>query len=227
MSEVRVLLVDDHPVVREGLRVLIDRQPGMRVVGEAADGATAAVKAGELQPHVVVMDISMPGVNGADATREIRKVSPHIRVVALTVHEDRTYVRELVEAGAAGYVLKRSAGEDLLRAIETVARGETYLDPGVAGLVLNELVRGQRKSGEATELSNREIDVLRLIAQGFSNKEIGVRLSISTKTVETYKARAMEKLALTGRADIVRLAVQEGWLRGDLPDLHDDASGKS
>jgi DNA-binding NarL/FixJ family response regulator len=227
MSEVRVLLVDDHPVVREGLRVLIDRQPGMRVVGEAADGATAAVKAGELQPHVVVMDISMPGVNGADATREIRKVSPHIRVVALTVHEDRTYVRELVEAGAAGYVLKRSAGEDLLRAIETVARGETYLDPGVAGLVLNELVRGQRKSGEAAELSNREIDVLRLIAQGFSNKEIGVRLRISTKTVETYKARAMEKLALTGRVDIVRLAVQEGWLRGELPDRHDDASGKS
>jgi DNA-binding NarL/FixJ family response regulator len=223
MSEVRVLLVDDHPVVREGLRVLIDRQPGMHVVGEAADGAAAAVKAGELQPHVVVMDISMPRVNGVDATRAIRRVSPQIRVVALTVHEDRTYVRELVEAGAAGYVLKRSAGEDLVRAIETAARGEIYLDPGVAGVVLDELVRGQRKSGESAELSNREVDVLRLIAQGFSNKEIGVRLSISIKTVETYKARAMEKLALTGRADIVRLAVQEGWLAV----RQDGASGKS
>ena len=223
MSEVRVLLVDDHPVVREGLRVLIDRQPGMHVVGEAADGETAGAKAGELQPDVVVMDISMPGVNGVEATREIRRISPHARVVALTVHEDRTYVRELMEAGAAGYVLKRSAPEDLVRAIQTVAKGETYLDPGVAGLVLDDLVRSHRKSGEAAELSHREVDVLRLIAQGFSNKEIAARLSISIKTVETYKARAMEKLALTGRADIVRLAVQEGWFQA----RGNGASGKS
>ncbi len=223
MSEVRVLLVDDHPVVREGLRALIDRQSDMRVVGEAADGKSACEKAAQLFPDVVVMDVSMPGMDGVQATQEIGRRSPRSRVVALTVHEDRSYVRALIAAGAAAYVLKRSAPDDLVRAIQIVAKGEVYIDPGVAAVMLRKLV-GSHSEHDPVELSDREAEVLRLIAHGLSNKEIAARLDISGKTVETYKARAMEKLGLTGRADIVRLAVREGWLNAVLTN---DESGKS
>lgn len=214
MSKVRVLLADDHPFVLEGLKAKVNDQANMEVVGEATDGRTALRLAQELQPHVVVMDISLPHLNGAQATREIRRTCPRVRVIALTVHEDRAYLRQLLEAGASGYVLKRSVAEDLLRAIGIVAMGGTYLDPAVADKVVGGYIGKQPLKGQALgqELSEREIEVLRLIARGFANREIAEQLSLSVKTVETYRARAMEKLGFDSRAEIVRYAAHQGWL---------------
>lgn len=214
LPKLRVLLADDHAVVREGLKALINSQSGMEVVGEAADGRTAITKAKEIRPDVVVMDLSMPELNGVQATRELSLQCPEVKVLALTVHEERSYLRDLIEAGASGYVLKRSAAEDLIHAVQVVARGDVYLDPSVTAVVLGKLARAHPPSdGSSLDLSDRETEVLQLIAQGHSNKEIASRLKISIKTVETYKARSMEKLGLTGRADIVRFALQKGWLR--------------
>ena len=213
MAKLRVLLADDHAIVREGLKALINAHPDMEVVGEATDGRTACAKTKELRPDVVVMDVSMPDVNGVQATREVHRQWPDIKVLALTVHEERSYLRELMEAGASGYVLKRSAAEDLVHALRVVARGDVYLDPSVAAVVLGKLTRTHRQETPSPDLSERETEVLQLIAQGHSNKEIAGRLRISVKTVETYKARSMEKLGLTGRADIVRFALQNGWLQ--------------
>ena len=214
MPKLRILLADDHAIVREGLKSLINGHPDMEVVGEAADGRAVCAKANELHPDVIVMDVSMPDVNGVQATRDVRRQRPDVRVLALTVHEERSFLRDLMEAGASGYVLKRSAAEDLVHALRVVARGDMYLDPSVTAAVLGRLARTrpQRDSSDA-DLSERETEVLQLIAQGHSNKEIAGRLKISIKTVETYKARSMEKLGLTGRADIVRFALQKGWLQ--------------
>ena len=212
VSKLRVLLADDHAVVREGLKALINGHLDMEVVGEAGDGSAACAKATELRPDIVVMDVSMPLINGVEATREVRRLRPEIKVLALTVHEERSYLRELMEAGAAGFVLKRSAPEDLVHALRVVARGDVYLDPSVTAVVLGKLSRKSFQDSRHPELSERETEVLQMIARGHSNKEIAVRLKISVKTVETYKARSMEKLGLTGRADIVRFAVHQGWL---------------
>lgn len=216
MSNIRVVLAEDHHVVREGLKVLIDAQPDMVVVGEAADGLSACKRVAELVPDIVVMDVSMPELNGAQAAERIRQATPRARMVALTVHEDRTYLRQLLEAGARGYVLKRSAADELLRAIRIVADGGTYLDPAVAGKVVGGFVHGSPSSGSRAmvELSGREEEVLRLIARGYTNKEIAARLEISVKTVETYKTRSMEKLGIGSRAEIVKHAVGRGWLDG-------------
>ena len=214
MPKLRVFLADDHAVVREGLRALINGQVGMEVVGEAADGRTACAKAKEMRPDVVVMDVSMPELNGVQATRELRAECPDVKVLALTVHEERSYLRDLMEAGASGYVLKRSAAEDLVHAVQVVARGDVYLDPSVTAAVLGKLARARPQSDDSSlDLSDRETEVLQLIAQGHSNREIAGRLKISVKTVETYKARSMEKLGLTSRADIVRFALRQGWLQ--------------
>ena len=212
MSKLRIVLADDHAIVRAGLKAVISGHPDMEVVGEAAGGMAAIERTSELHPDVVVMDVSMPDVNGVEATREIRRRWPDVRVLALTVHEDRSYLRDLTEAGASGYVLKRSAAEDLVHALKVVARGDTYLDPAVTAVMLGRLSRGHRTADSSADLSEREAEVLLLIAQGLSNKEIAARLRISVKTVETYKARSMEKLGLSGRADIVRFALQKGWL---------------
>ena len=215
MSELRVFLVDDHAVVREGLKALITAHPGMAVVGEAADGKAACEQVPRLRPDVVVMDVSMPGLTGSQATERLRQECPLVRVLALTVHEDKGYIRQLLAAGAAGYVLKRSAPEELIHAIRVVAGGGVYLDPSMAGKVVGGFVR--RPPAEAGprdgELSDRETEVARLTAAGHSNKEIAGRLNLSVKTVETYRARALEKLGLRGRADLVRYAVQQGWLQ--------------
>ena len=213
MTKLRVFLADDHAVVREGLKALINAQEGMEVVGEAADGRTACTRAEKIRPDIVVMDVSMPLLNGLEATRELRARCPDVKVLALTVHEERSYLRDLIEAGAAGYVLKRSAAEDLVHAVQVVARGDMYLDPGVTAVVLGRLSRARLNDGASPDLSDRETEVLKLIAAGHSNKEIAARLKLSVKTVETYKARSMEKLRLTGRADIVRFALDQGWLQ--------------
>lgn len=213
MSALRVVLADDHEVVRTGLRALVDSAPGMRVVGEAGDGREAVARARELGPDVVVMDVSMPGMDGAEATERIARELPAVRVIALTAHDDRAHLTRLLQAGAAGYVLKRAAADELVRAIRTVGAGGTYVDPVLAGTVLRATAlpfAGQPRSHDA--LSDREEEVLRRVAWGASNKEIAATLGISTKTVETYKARVTEKLGLRGRTEMVRYAVQRGWL---------------
>jgi DNA-binding NarL/FixJ family response regulator len=214
MGEVRVFLADDHAIVRGGLKALIDAQPGMMVVGEAADGLETCALVPDLQPDVVVMDVSMPGLTGSQATERLRRECPAVKVLALTVHEDKGYIRQLLTAGAAGYALKRAAPEELIRAIQVVAAGGMYLDPTVAGKVVGGFVKTPPKGAAKTgELSEREAEVARLTAAGHGNKEIAARLDLSVKTVETYRARSLEKLGLKSRAELVRYAFQQGWLQ--------------
>jgi DNA-binding NarL/FixJ family response regulator len=216
MPKLRVLLADDHAVVREGLKVLINTQPDMEVVGEAADGVAALAAARSLRPDILVVDVSMPEMTGAQATQALKAERPEVKVLALSVHQDQSYLRSLLEAGASGYILKRAAAHELVHAIRTVASGGTYLDPILAGKVIGRYVRtGGRSLPDRPEaaLSEREEQVLRLVAQGFSNKEIAARLEVGIKSVESYKARASLKLGFTGRADIVSYALQKGWLQ--------------
>ena len=209
----RILLADDHVTVRQGLKLLIDGEDDMAVVGEASDGSEAVQQARELSPDVVVMDISMPGVNGLAATRELKKLQPDAVIVTLTRHSDHAYLQELLRAGVAGYVLKRSAPTELLHAIRAAAAGGQYLDSTLTARVTAGLA-GKEGSAKkpATALTEREAGVLRLIASGYSNKEIAARLSLSVKTIEAHKANAMRKLDLTGRIDIVKYAILQGWL---------------
>jgi DNA-binding NarL/FixJ family response regulator len=212
--DLRVVLADDHEVVRTGLRALVDACPGMKVVGEAGNGVEAIARAKELKPDVLVMDLSMPEMDGATATDRIRHECPGVKVIALTAHDDRAHLTRLLQAGAVGYVLKRGAADELVRAIRTVAAGGTYVDPILAGQLLRRSAYpfGAEVSEAADPLSDREEEVLREIAWGRSNKEIAERLGISTKTVETYKTRITDKLGLKSRTDMIRYALQRGWL---------------
>ncbi len=210
----RVLMVDDHPVVLAGLKALVEADADFTVVGNARDGRTALRLAKQLLPDVVVLDISMPEMNGIEVATALLAERPECRVLVLTVHEDRAYLRQLVEAGVCGYLLKRSASDELIRALHAVVSGGMYLDPAIAGKVVGRAARGgaHPQPGQAAELSERETDVLRLVAGGHSNKEISARLAISVKTVETYKARAMDKLGYRSRVELVRYAADQGWL---------------
>jgi DNA-binding NarL/FixJ family response regulator len=210
----RVLMVDDHPVVLAGLKALVEADTDFRVVGEARDGRTALQLAKELQPDVVVLDISMPEMNGIEVATVLLTDQPQCRVLVLTVHEDRAYLSQLLELGVSGYLLKRSASDELIRAMHAIIAGGMYLDPAVAGKVVGRPARdaASPQAGQTADLSGRETDVLRLVACGHSNKEISARLSISVKTVETYKARAMEKLGYRTRVEVVRYAAEKGWL---------------
>lgn len=212
MKKLRLLLVDDHAVVREGLRSLLTADDRFEIVGEAADGATALSAAEQLQPDVVVMDVSLPGMNGAQVTRRLKEQLPAIKTVALTVHEEGGYLRSLMDAGASGYVLKRSAASELLRAIEVIGDGGTYLDSSIAGQLVNRLGQKRTVAAPSSALSEREREVVRAVAHGFSNKEIAAKLDVSVKTVETYRYRATDKLGLRSRADLVRYAIEQGWL---------------
>jgi DNA-binding NarL/FixJ family response regulator len=209
----RVVLADDHAVVREGLKAIVNAQTDMSVVGEAADGQQAVGVARALRPDVIVMDLSMPTLSGVEATQALHAECPDVKILGLTVHAERTYLTQLLGAGASGYVLKRSAPLDLVAAIRAVAAGGTYIDPGIAGTVVEGFLdsRAGADRDDAT-LSVRERDVLLRVARGFSNKEIAAELGISVKTVETYKARVSEKLGLQSRVDIVRYAARRGWL---------------
>lgn len=210
----RVVLADDHAVVREGLKALVNAQPDMRVIGEAADGEAAWRMATELAPDVLVMDLSMPVLGGADAAVRVRRDCPNVKILALTVHEERMYLTQLLRAGASGYVLKRAAAAELVRAVRTVAAGGTYIDPSVAGALVEGYLDAQEVAEQPAHsaLSERERQVLIGIAQGFSNKELAATLGLSVKTVETYKTRVAEKLGLRTRVDIVRYASRQGWL---------------
>jgi DNA-binding NarL/FixJ family response regulator len=210
----RILLADDHVTVRHGLKLLIDGQADMTVVAEASDGAAAVQRAIDLKPDVVVMDISMPGMNGLIATRALKKAQPHAAIVTLTRHGDDAYLQELLRAGVSAYVLKQSAPTELLQTIRAAAAGGQYLDPTLtprvtAGFLGSE---GKRLNKSGVSITERESAVLRDIASGYSNKEIAGRLALSVKTVEAHKANAMRKLGLTGRIDIVKYAVLQGWL---------------
>ena len=217
MSKLRILLVDDHAVVREGMKALIMAQPDLEVVGQADNGRMALEQATELQPDVIVMDMSMPELNGALATEQIKQAFPQIKVLAMSVHEDKSYLQQFLEAGASGYVLKRAATEELIHAIRVVATGGTYLDPNVAGKVVGGLFHSPSNNDvvPTAHLSEREAEIVRLIAQGYSNKEIAAKLELSVKTVETYKTRSQEKLGIHSRIEIVRYAMQRGWLEQD------------
>jgi DNA-binding NarL/FixJ family response regulator len=210
---IRILLAEDHETVRSGLKLLIDREADMEVVGEAGNGRLAIQQARALRPTVVVLDVSMPEVNGVDAARAIVSEAPGVAIVALTRFSDDGYVQALLAAGASGYVLKQSTSLELLNAIRAAAAGRRYLDTALTERVAGAFLARHHGNELARRISEREGEVLRLVAFGHSNKEIAHRLDLSVKTVESHKANGMRKLNLRGRADIVRFAIGEGWLR--------------
>jgi DNA-binding NarL/FixJ family response regulator len=208
----RVLMVDDHPIVLAGMKALVTADPRLEVVGEARDGRTALRLARQLRPDAIVLDIGMPGPSGVDVAAELRTALPQTQLIILTVHEDRGYLLQLLEVGVSAYLLKRSAGEELVRAIHAVTAGGLYLDPAIAGKVIGTAPR-KEPIGSLAELSERESEVLRLVAEGYSRKSIATQLSISIGTIETYKSRAREKLGLKSRVEIIHYAAVKGWLR--------------
>jgi two-component system, NarL family, response regulator NreC len=205
---IRVLLADDHEIVRSGLRLLVDAQDDMQVVAEAANGEQALARIEDSQPDVAVLDLTMPGLGGLAVARRIANAPSTTRIVVLTRHDDEAYVRELLAAGVAGYVLKQSSSDQLLLAIRAAASGESYVDTACRARIALE-----QSDGEHQPLTPREREVLRLMAVGHSNKAIGSMLAISVKTVEVHKANAMRKLRLGGRADVVRYAVLHEWMK--------------
>jgi DNA-binding NarL/FixJ family response regulator len=211
-GKLRILLTEDQTILRESLKALIANEPALEVVGEAGDGEEAVRLTLELRPAIVVMDVSMPRMDGVQATAAIKRLCPEVKVLALTVHETKSDIRHVLQAGASGYVVKRSAAEELIQALHAVAATGVYLDPIVAAKLLGPMKPPAATGPTGEALSEREAEVLRLIALGYANKEIAAQLSLSVKTVETFKARAMEKLGLRSRVDIVRHAVNQGWL---------------
>jgi DNA-binding NarL/FixJ family response regulator len=213
MKKVRILIVEDHATVREGLKLIVSAQSDMEVVGDTGDGRSAVSLAQQLQPDIVLMDISLPGLNGLKATALLKECCPDVHVLALTRHQEDGYLQQMLRTGASGYILKQSPPAELLHAIRAIANGGKYLDSAVAGKMMGSYVGRSAGSPEMTAaLSERETEVLRLISWGHSNKEIASRLDLSVKTVETHKANGMKKLGMSSRIDIVRYAVLQGWL---------------
>jgi DNA-binding NarL/FixJ family response regulator len=213
MEKLRILLAEDHRILREGLKRLIDEQPNMEVVGEADNGITAWQKTKELEPDIVLMDISMPRLNGAEATTKIKELCPNVKIVVLTGHRASGYLNEVLKAGASGYVLKQAAIDELIEAIQIVAKGGNYIDRASRDSIINSPLNNRVYKGESQgrPLSQREIQILSLVAEGYTNKEIANELAISVKTVETHKANSMQKLDLKSRAEIVDYARFRGW----------------
>jgi DNA-binding NarL/FixJ family response regulator len=207
-EKIHILLADDHAVVRQGFKMILAAQPDMEIVGEAGNGREALDLAGQLQPDVIVMDVAMPELNGIEATRRVADVSPRSRVLALSMHKDSVYVREILRAGARGYLLKDSISSDLLAAVRAVARGEGYLSPGVSDAVLNDYRR--HVTDPIDLLTSREREVLQMIAEGKTNKEIATVLNLSVYTVDAHRGRIMEKLNVHSVTDLVRFAVRCG-----------------
>ena len=220
VAPLKLILADDHPVLRAGLKALLAAQPDFQVIAEADNGHAAVELANRLSPDLMLMDVSMPGMNGTEATRQIKRASPELAVLALSVHEEVSFARVLLDAGANGYALKRSACEELVRAVRVVASGDTYVDPSITGQLLRLSQRRSAASSgaagaagaNAVSLSEREAEVVRLLAEGLTMKEMAQQLALSPRTLETYRARALEKLDLKTRADLVRYAIRCGWL---------------
>ena len=210
MKKIRVLIVDDHAVLRAGLRTLLNLQPDMEVAGEAAEGLEALERVKRLEPDVVLMDITLPGMEGLEVTKKLKKTHPNVKVLILTMHEDRRYLYSALKAGASGYVVKRAADTELIDAIRAAHRGDVFLHPSMARIVAEDYVeQGAPEQG----LSDREREVLRLIAEGCTYKEMAKLLTVSVKTIETYRERIKGKLGLNTRAELVRYALEKGLLR--------------
>jgi two-component system, NarL family, response regulator NreC len=214
MHRLRILLADDHKVMREGLRLLINAQPDMEVIGVADNGRSAILESQALHPDLVIMDVTMPELNGLKATQQLCQVCPGAKIMALTRHSDNGYLQQMLAAGATGYALKQSAPEELIRGIRTVIAGHKYLDPALTNQLVGTVFgkSPSRRLPPENSLSQREEEVLRLIAWGFLNKEIGAQLQISVKTAEAHKANAMQKMGMKSRIDIVRYALLRGWM---------------
>jgi len=214
-GKIRVLLADDHAIVRQGVKMILSNEPDIEVVGEAEDGLQAVEMAKQLKPDVAVLDISMPGLNGIEATRQIKAVLPNVHTLALTMHDDDTYVFQLLKAGGSGYVLKRAAATDLVQAVHAVRRGEAFLYPAVAKAVVADYLK-RLESGEGRErydgLTEREREILTLVAEGATNQEICKKLYISVKTVQTHRTHIMDKLNLHDRTMLVRYAIRKGLI---------------
>lgn len=215
MDKFRIILAEDHETVREGIKLLINSQADMEVISEVSNGSAAIKDVQKLKPDIVVMDISMPETNGLKATARIKREFPEIKILALTRHTDDGYIQQLIQAGANGYVLKQSAPTELIHAIRNVCAGKSYLDPALIERVMGGYIKQSTalKNASKVQITDRESEVIRLIAWGYSNKEIGMRMQISVKTVESHKANAMHKLGMSSRIDIVRYALLQGWLQ--------------
>ena len=216
MGQIRILLADDHTVVRQGLRKVLEERSDWVVVAEAGNGRDAVKHAEELKPDIAILDVAMPLLNGIEATRQIVKRAPATRVLVLTMHSDEAYVNQILKAGASGYLLKDSADVDLIEAVSAVSQGKSFFSPAVARLMLDDYVRQLADKGVSDRyetLSEREREIFQLIAEGKANKEIAHILSISPSTVETHRARIMEKLDLHSAAEIVLYAVRRGVIR--------------
>ena len=206
----RVILADDHKILREGLRTLLEQEKDIHVVGEADNGRSSVKLTGELAPDVVIMDVAMPDLNGIDATRRITVAQPQARVLALSMHSDGRYVKGMLQAGARGYILKDCAAEELTHAIRTVMAGQIYVSPGVTGAIVNDYVRQLSSTDVPATLTHREREVLQLLAEGGSTANIAIELHLSVKTIETHRKRIMDKLGLRSIAELTKYAIREG-----------------
>lgn len=220
MDKIRILLADDHAVVRAGLRMIIDAQPDMEVIGEASDGREAIQEAERLLPDVVVLDLTMPGLDGLSALGAIKQRAPRAKILVLTIHDDEGYLRRVLEAGGCGYIVKKAADTELIAGIRAVKRDEVYIHSSltkalVEGMFQRRAERGSVVADGLKHLSERENEVLRLLARGYTNQQIADILLLSVKTIETYRARLMEKLGLRTRAELVRYALQRGLMPTD------------
>lgn len=217
-NKIRIAFADDHPLIRSGLKLLLGSDDSLEIVGEAPNGAEALRLAEEQKPDILVLDLSMPGMDGMDCLRQIKLRGFTTRVIVLTMFEDEGYILEAMKAGACGYVQKSSVDTELFQAIQQVAAGQIYLNPANSQLLLSRLLAVQQKDSEPTVqkncLSPREQEVLHLYVRGFSLKEIGEKLSLSAKTVDTYKTRIMEKVAVTKKSDLIAYAIKQGLLDG-------------
>ena len=218
MNKIRIIIAEDHQTVRDGIKFLINAEPDLEVIGEAGDGREAIRMAEKLSPDILLMDISMPKLNGLKATAKLKRIQPDIKILALTRHTEEAYLHELLQAGVSGYVLKQSASAELLRAIRVVAVGGNHIDPLIAKMVLNNYtVKSTKLRGDVSgiPLTNRESEILRQIGWGYSNQEIAEQLELSVKTIEAHKANALKKLNIKSRLDIVQYAILQGWLEED------------
>jgi len=214
-ENISIIIADDHRLLREGLRCLLEKQPGLKPVADAADGRNTVKMVQKFKPAVVVMDVSMPDMNGIEATRQIKKDSPEVKIIGLSMHADKHFVTEMLKAGASGYLLKHCAFEELGIAIRTVAENRIYLSPEITGIVIEDYMQavhnGNKKAnGNGTTLSGREREVLQLVAEGKSTKDIAALLNLSVKTIETHRQNIMEKLHLFSIAELTKYAIAEG-----------------
>ena len=215
-EKLKIIIAEDHKTVRDGLKLIIESQDDMEVVGVAGDGREAIELSQELKPDIVLMDISMPVLNGLLASAKLHRIMPEIKILTLTRHTDEAYLQELLKAGVSGYILKQSASTEMVRAIHTVAKGDKYLDPAITDKVFNiytenqDLLRGEIRG---VKLTSRETETLRLIALGYSNKEIAEKFDLSVKTIETHKSNAQKKLNISSRKEIISYAILQGWMK--------------